>query len=74
MLQEDKEVQTFVLSPGTGVLEIGESLKEKNIISSRYAFGWEVATKRLSRKLIAGEYELSGNQSIIRNSRSFYHR
>lgn len=56
--------QTFELVSGVGVLELGKQLETKGIISSQYAFAWEVATKRLSRKLIAGEYELSGAESI----------
>lgn len=56
--------QTFELVSGVGVLELGGQLEDKGIISSQYAFAWEVATKKLSRKLIAGEYELSGDQSI----------
>jgi UPF0755 protein len=61
---DDKSTQVFSLTPGNGVVELGKSLEEKGIIDSGYAFAWEVATKRLSHKLIAGEYELSGNQSI----------
>ncbi|MEK9174169.1 MAG: endolytic transglycosylase MltG [Patescibacteria group bacterium] len=56
--------QPFELVSGMGVLELGSELEAKGIISSQYAFAWEVATERLSRKLIAGEYELSGEQSI----------
>ncbi len=56
--------QSFELVSGVGVLDLGAQLENKGIISSQYAFAWEVATKRLSRKLIAGEYELSGEQSI----------
>lgn len=58
------EPQSFELVSGVGVLALGEQLEAKGIISSQYAFAWEVATKRLSRKLIAGEYELSGKQGI----------
>ena len=55
---------TFELTAGVGVLELGKQLEEKGIISSQYAFAWEVATKKLSRKLIAGEYELDPQSSI----------
>ncbi len=60
----NKAVQTFTVAPGVGVMALGSALEEKNIIASEYAFDWAVATKRLSHKLIAGDYELSGNQSI----------
>ncbi|MCW1888144.1 MAG: endolytic transglycosylase MltG [Candidatus Moranbacteria bacterium] len=60
----NKDVQTFTVTPGVGVMALGEELEQKEIISSKYAFGWAVATKRLSHKLIAGDYELSGDQSI----------
>lgn len=56
--------QSFELVSGIGVFDLGKQLEDRGIIGSQYAFVWEVATKRLSRKLIAGEYELSGDQSI----------
>lgn len=59
-----KEAKPFVLESGTTVMDLGAALEREGLVSSRYAFAWEVATKRQSRNLIAGDYQLSGTQTI----------
>lgn len=58
------EPQYYTLSSGQSIMDIGADLEAKGIIDNRFSFGWAVATRRLSHNLIAGEYKLSGQESI----------
>jgi UPF0755 protein len=59
-----QEVRRFEVKQGENVLDLSARLKNAGIVSSRYAFLWEIAREGKAKSLVAGTYELSGNLSI----------
>jgi UPF0755 protein len=60
---EIKEIN-FEIKKGEGNAEIGERLKEKEIISGKYYFYYYIRTNNLINKILPGIYKLSGKMTI----------
>lgn len=58
------EEQRFVVEPNENALILGERLEKQGIVFSRYAFLWHLVQEAKTRKVIAGEYMLSGRLTI----------
>jgi UPF0755 protein len=58
------EEQRFTVEPNESALVLGERLERSGIIFSRYAFIWHLVREEKTRKVIAGEYSLSGKLTI----------
>ncbi|OGI22312.1 MAG: hypothetical protein A2808_00935 [Candidatus Moranbacteria bacterium RIFCSPHIGHO2_01_FULL_55_24] len=59
-----REERSFSVLPGERVLALGERLETEGLIVSRYAFAWEIVKEKKTASLIAGEYLLSGTETI----------
>ncbi|MBP9728057.1 MAG: endolytic transglycosylase MltG [Candidatus Moranbacteria bacterium] len=53
--------QRFTVVPNENALALGERLEKSGIIFSRYTFLWYLVREEKTRKIIAGEYLLSGD-------------
>lgn len=53
--------QNIVVQPNENALVLGERLENQGIIFSRYTFLWYLVREEKTRKIIAGEYVLSGS-------------
>ncbi len=53
--------QRFTVAPNENALALGERLEKSGIIFSRYTFLWYLVREEKTRKIIAGEYLLSGS-------------
>ncbi len=63
-VSSDQTTKNFVIAKGAGVSEIGQKLKEENLIKSALAFKTYVNQYNLSSKIQAGSYKLSPSMSI----------
>lgn len=53
--------QRFTVLPNENALVLGERLEKSGVIFSRYTFLWYLVREEKTRKIIAGEYLLSGS-------------
>ena len=56
--------QRFEVRPGDDALSVGARLEEAGIVSSRFAFVWDLLRENRLHSLVAGEYALSGTLTI----------
>ena len=63
-LSVSSEKVTFVITKGSSVSQIGNKLKEREIIKSALAFKLYLQVSGNSKKIQAGEYELSADKSL----------
>lgn len=56
--------QRFEVRQGEDALSVGERLEQSGIVSSRYAFIWDLLRENRLHRLVAGEYALSGTLTI----------
>ena len=63
-IDKNGEDVVFTVSAGESAEDIADSLKEKELINSKFYFEIYVAQKRLGEKLQAGEYMLNPSMSI----------
>ncbi len=59
-----KEEQRFEVLAGENALTLGTRLEERGIIFSRFTFLWYLVHEEKTRKVIAGQYTLSGSLTV----------